>query len=114
VRAEDGQPLRKKKTVDYEFVKYYACNRHGKFKKTENNNSGAVQRPVQKKSKKIGCPATMKTTCFKNDPDNVAIKHNGEHNHAVGSPDDLQHLPFSSSVRGMIEQRLREGYARRD
>ncbi|KAI8986547.1 hypothetical protein BDB01DRAFT_834520 [Pilobolus umbonatus] len=112
VRAEDGQLLRKKKTVDYEFVKYYACNRHGTFKKA--NNSGAVQRPVQKKSKKIGCPATLKVTCFKNDPDNVVIKHNGEHNHAVGSPDDLQHLPLSSSVRGMIEESLREGYTRRD
>ncbi|KAI8988751.1 hypothetical protein BDB01DRAFT_888721 [Pilobolus umbonatus] len=90
VRAEDGQPLRKKKTVDYEFVN--------------------CQLPVQKKSKKIGCPATLKVTCFKNDPDNVVIKHNGENNHAVGSPDNLRPLPLSFPVKGMIEQHLGEGY----
>ncbi|KAI8989536.1 hypothetical protein BDB01DRAFT_718301, partial [Pilobolus umbonatus] len=94
--------------------KYYTCNRQGTYKKSNDDNSGAVQRTVQKKSKKIGFPATLKVTCFKNDPDNVVIKHNGEHNHAVGSLDNLRHLPLSSSVREKMEQILRKGYARRD
>ncbi|KAI8996792.1 hypothetical protein BDB01DRAFT_2861 [Pilobolus umbonatus] len=62
------------------------------------------RRPRQKKSKKIGCQATLKVTCYKKDSSNVAIVHKGPHSHEVGSIDDIQYLPRTSPSRKVIEE----------
>ncbi|KAI8091662.1 hypothetical protein BDF21DRAFT_318918, partial [Thamnidium elegans] len=71
-------------------------------------------RPLQKTSKKIGCPASMIVTCYKNDPGNVVFTFQKQHNHTVGTKEDFCLLPVSKSTKEFIMQKLIEGYECRD
>ncbi|KAI9257858.1 hypothetical protein EDC94DRAFT_179118 [Helicostylum pulchrum] len=68
----------------------------------------------KKKSKKIECTANLVATCYKSDPNNVVLHHTGNHNHQIGGLEDLKFLPLSQVAKQLIEQRLREGFRKRD
>ncbi|KAI9470609.1 MAG: hypothetical protein EXX96DRAFT_585052 [Benjaminiella poitrasii] len=52
-------------------------------------------RHLQKPSKKIGCTAKLKVTCYLDDPNTITITHINKHKHNVGDTDELQHLSLS-------------------
>ena len=53
-------------------------------------------------------------TCYFVIPNQVTIKLHNEHNHPIGSLDDISFLPLSDNTKEAILQKLREGYGRRD
>ncbi|KAG2236636.1 hypothetical protein INT48_000191 [Thamnidium elegans] len=64
---------------------------------SRSESQGASSRLLQKTSKKIGCPASMKTTYYKNDPGNVVFTFQKQYNHAVGAKEDFCLLPVSKN-----------------
>lgn len=112
---ENSQVKRRKRIIRYVFKTYHVCHRAGNKQRRQDRpkggNSGVSR---EKKSKKINCPARLIATCWKNSPQEVILEHVGVHNHQVGGPEDLQHLPLSKATKDLIEQRLREGFKRRD
>ncbi|KAI8983673.1 hypothetical protein BDB01DRAFT_109794 [Pilobolus umbonatus] len=95
---------RRKRIVVYSWYIDYNCH------------SGKKEEKLvwQKACKKSNCPARLKVTCFKNNPNMVTLETVNEHNHAIGGSDDIKHLPLSREAREYIEGRLREGYRKRD
>ncbi|CEP16772.1 hypothetical protein [Parasitella parasitica] len=107
---------RRKRAVFVKYVWYvtYTCHRSGKCRdrvaegsQVKGGPSGAP-RNLQKASKKTGCKATLKVTCYKNDPDSVEVLHIGTHNHEVGGAEDLKYLPLSQARKDQIMERLRQ------
>ncbi|GAA5803434.1 hypothetical protein HPULCUR_008916 [Helicostylum pulchrum] len=115
LNATEG-PKPRTRYIDYVFKTYYSCHRSGEKRqaKTEQNNSSEGSRKLQKKSKKIECTANLVATCYKSDPNNVVLHHTGNHNHQIGGLEDLKFLPLSQVAKQLIEQRLREGFKKRD
>ncbi|GAA5801544.1 hypothetical protein HPULCUR_006992 [Helicostylum pulchrum] len=109
-------PKPRARYIDYVFKTYYSCHHSGEKRhaKTEQNNSSEGSRKLQKKSKKIECTANLVATCYKSDPNNVVLHHTGNHNHQIGGLEDLKFLPLSQVAKQLIEQRLREGFRKRD
>lgn len=91
---------RRRKDVAYVFKEYYVCHRSGSRRERADVVKGGVSgqvRTLRKKSKKIQCPGTLKVTCFKKTPSVVTIVHSDNHNHTIGSNEDLPYLPASVS-----------------
>ncbi|CEI92884.1 hypothetical protein RMCBS344292_07131 [Rhizopus microsporus] len=87
------------------FEEVYECHRAGSKRRAM-----AIQRTLQKKSKKVGCKARLIATCNFSNPEEVVITVDGNHCHVLGSAEDLQYLPLSADVKEAILQRLQEGY----
>ncbi|KAG2237682.1 hypothetical protein INT48_009620, partial [Thamnidium elegans] len=60
------------------------------------------------------CPASMKVTCYKDDPSNVVFTFQKQHNHTVGTKEDFCFLPVSKRTKEFIMQKRIEGYECRD
>ncbi|KAI8644074.1 hypothetical protein BD408DRAFT_384629 [Parasitella parasitica] len=120
VIANGERPDKKRKAVSlYFWYATFECHRAGEKRNkmaegsiTKGGASG-VARDLQKPSKKINCSAKLKVICYKNNPGYATFIYTGEHNHDVGGLNDLQHLPLSKEARELIEQRLKEGFSKR-
>lgn len=116
--ADDSSSVKRRKhVIRYIFKVYYKCHRADEKQEREDQPKGGksgTTRDLQKKSKKIKCEASLVATCFKSDSNNVILEHSGNHNHQLGAIDDLQYLPLSNAAKVVIEERLREGYRKRD
>lgn len=115
--GETIQPKkRRKRIVLHSWYKTFFCHRRGEKEQRKGIPGGksGVLRPSQKASKKIGCPATMKVTCYKTDPNRVVFTFHKEHNHNVGSRDDFIFLPVSKMTKKFIVEKLIEGHSCRD
>ncbi|KAI9485535.1 MAG: hypothetical protein EXX96DRAFT_545479 [Benjaminiella poitrasii] len=88
----------------------YFCHRGGIL--IRGGSSGYV-RHLQKPSKKIGCTAKLKVTCYLDDPNTITITHINEHNHNVGDTDELQHFSLSADVKKYNTDRLNDGFDKR-
>ncbi|ORE06196.1 hypothetical protein BCV72DRAFT_262886 [Rhizopus microsporus var. microsporus] len=97
---EEGQPMPKRAYK----------SRAGVQAEDESSKS----QPIQKPSKKIGCRCYITVTCYFVTPNQVTIKLHNEHNHLIGSLDDISFLPLSDNTKEVILQELREDYGRRD
>ena len=87
----------------------YICNHATRSKKAE--DSVSMQRPVQKKSKQVGCKARLNVVCYDNDPDVVHFEYKNEHSgHVPLSLEDVRYLPNSPEVKQRILDELRKGY----
>ncbi|CEP07345.1 hypothetical protein [Parasitella parasitica] len=71
-------------------------------------------RDQKKKVQKKGCLAQLKAIVYKADPTNVVLITEKEHNHRIGSLEDLQYLPLSDDAKAFIEARLCEEYRKRE
>lgn len=102
---------------DIAWTAEYVCHRAGSKRVRKDRHPGGITgktRPLQKASKKIGCVCRLSVTCSHLDPGNVSLRLHGNHNHTIGSVDDLQFLSLSSTVRELVALKLAEGYRRRD
>ena len=73
------------------------------------------RRPIQKKSKNIGCKAQLMVYCYEDDEDNVEFAYVNEHNgHVPGSIGDVQYLRKSKELNERILEELHKGYNVRD
>ncbi|KAI9470476.1 MAG: hypothetical protein EXX96DRAFT_584429 [Benjaminiella poitrasii] len=94
----------------------YFCHRGGVKQTRKDVNRGGSSgyvRHLQKPSKKIGCTAKLKVTCYLDDPNTITITHINKHNHNVGDTDELQHLSLSADVKKYITDRLNDGFDKR-
>ncbi len=94
------------------WTKIYECHRSGKKRIKDISAGGETGkiRPIQKKSKKIGCPAQVKIICNRETPAFVTIKYVGRHqNHEPGNFLDLQYLPLSNDLLNKIKTELDRG-----
>ncbi|KAG1138593.1 hypothetical protein G6F37_010815 [Rhizopus arrhizus] len=112
--AKTYQPMIEKIEVPVADYKTIIDGSIGKKEVKEQTNLTGKSRELQKASKKCHCPARLKVTCFKRNPEMVTVEAIGEHNHEIGGLEDLQHLPLSKEARDYIEGRLNEGYGKRD
>ncbi|KAG1440529.1 hypothetical protein G6F56_011882 [Rhizopus delemar] len=122
--SSDGAdtPRKRKRVVfiKYAWYVFYTCHRSGQYRDQVaeghqlKGGSSGTPRNLQKASKKAGCKARLKVTCYKDDPNTVEVLHIGDHNHEVGSADSLKHLSLSQARKNEIIERLREGYSKRD
>ncbi|RCH81120.1 hypothetical protein CU098_002504, partial [Rhizopus stolonifer] len=122
--SSDGTdtPRKRKRVVfiKYAWYVFYTCHRSGQYRDQVaeghqlKGGSSGTPRNLQKASKKAGCKARLKVTCYKDDPNTVEVLHIGDHNHEVGSADSLKHLSLSQARKNEIIERLREGYSKRD
>ena len=102
-----------------QWTEYYECHRHttAEDRRTQQRRDagGRQHRLVQKKSKQVGCRAILKASCLRSDSTKVIITYKHAHeNHAPGSIDDVQYLPYSDEVRDRIREELEKGYDVRD
>ena len=113
---EPGTSTIKRRKRDIKYIWYidYKCHRSGKKENRTFPNISGKHRELQKASKKNHCPARLKVTCFKHDPEKVTLETIKEHNHQIGGSEDLQHLPLSKEARTFIEDRLNQGYRNRN
>ncbi|KAG1176569.1 hypothetical protein G6F70_005131 [Rhizopus microsporus] len=102
---QDLDGARGRPPADYLWRSLYKSHRAG-----SKQHAMAVQRTLQKKSKKIEYKVRLIATCFFSNPEEVAITVDGNHCHVLGSAEDLQYLPLSADVKVAILQRLQEGY----
>ncbi|GAA5797736.1 hypothetical protein HPULCUR_003130 [Helicostylum pulchrum] len=109
-------PKPRTRYIDYVFKTYYSCHRSGEKRQTKPSKIIAAKdlENYKKKVKKIECTANLVATCYKSDPNNVVLHHTGNHNHQIGGLEDLKFLPLSQVAKQLIEQRLREGFRKRD
>ena len=115
---EKGQPMPKRVTRRSILWKIkYICHRVGTYKGRAGVQTGvesSKSRSIQKPSKKIDCRCYVTVTCYFVTPNQVTIKLHNEHNHLIGSLDDISFLPLSDNTKEAILQKLHEGYDRRD
>lgn len=72
------------------------------------------ERPVQKETKRIGCPAYILVVCYAANPDVVVFERKNQHNHVPGSYADLKFMIISPTLREEIKNFLCRGFSRRD
>ncbi|PHZ07694.1 uncharacterized protein RHIMIDRAFT_303264 [Rhizopus microsporus ATCC 52813] len=115
---EEGQPMPKRVTRRSIVWKInYICHRSGAYKSCagiQTEDESSKSRPIQKPSKKINCRCYVTVTYYFVTPNQVTIKLHNEHNHLIGSLDDISFLPLSDNTKEAILQKLREDYDRRD
>ncbi|KAI9343720.1 hypothetical protein BD770DRAFT_398152 [Pilaira anomala] len=87
-------PKRRNRVVKYLWYVNYYCHRAGSKENRTFPNVSGKQRKHLKGSKKNNCPVRMKVTCLKSDPSMVTIEVINEHNHTIGSVEDLKYLPL--------------------
>ena len=104
----------------------YQCHRRDRPEvhlgdESENNVSDddsddeVQRRPVQKKSKQVGCKARLNVVCYKVDPHYVHFEYQGEHvGHTPGSIEDVRFLPPSNELKERILVELQKRYSVRD
>ncbi|KAI8969418.1 hypothetical protein BDB01DRAFT_855966 [Pilobolus umbonatus] len=108
------------KVIEGSIAKYGVKWMYNRKVTAKNSNdeeaASATSIPPIKRSanKKSNCPARLKVTCFKNNPNMVTLENVNEHNHAIGGSDDIKHLPLSREAREYIKGQFREGYRKRD
>ncbi|KAI8088363.1 hypothetical protein BDF21DRAFT_334408, partial [Thamnidium elegans] len=92
--------------------KYYQCHRAGSARKRTRigMENTTKKRPIQKESKKIDCKLSFNPA----EPSNVTIKYSCQHNHTIGSFEDMKHLTLSSTLKELIESQVTLGYVKRD
>ncbi|KAI8985999.1 hypothetical protein BDB01DRAFT_787214, partial [Pilobolus umbonatus] len=75
VTADSSNSTKRRRVVSHVWYKTFFCHRKGEKEQTKTTLGGisGVARPVQKATKKIGCLATMRITCYKDDSDNVVF-----------------------------------------
>lgn len=112
--SEQQRPKRQRvaKTL---WTEYYVCHRSRTQRihanRTPGGQSGKV-RPVQKRSKKVGCTARLNGICYVDSPDTVTFEYIGSHvNHVPRSIEDVQYLPNTEEVRKRIEGELLKGFS---
>ncbi|KAG1057929.1 hypothetical protein G6F43_000256 [Rhizopus delemar] len=71
-------------------------------------------RPIQKESKKIGCPACIMVTCYRSDPEFVIFERKSTHNHVPRSYVDLKFISLSDALRRKIKAFLQYEFSRRE
>ncbi|EIE84642.1 hypothetical protein RO3G_09352 [Rhizopus delemar RA 99-880] len=96
-----------KKLEDFTCVRW--INEGFRVKETESSSLGLHKtilrtkanddngRLIQKKSKKIGCNATIMVTCRISDPSIVEFKRKNDHNHIPRPYSDLEHVSTSDT-----------------
>ena len=98
---------------------HYECHRRGRKHKymaildedDEYDEDGIKRRPIQKRSKYIGCKANLMAYCYEGDEENVYFEYVNEHTHHIpGSLEDVQFLPKSEALYDQILEELRKGY----
>lgn len=105
------EPVKRRRITQHSWYKTFFCHRGGEKEITGPRKTiTSKKRPRQKASKKIGCPAGMRITCYKKDPENVVFTFKNQHNHAVGTKEDFCLLPVSKATKEFIRQKLREGH----
>ncbi|CEG81621.1 hypothetical protein RMATCC62417_15799 [Rhizopus microsporus] len=113
-----GNPIKKRKMyVPHLWYKTYYCHRSGEEEKPKHDLGGKLgqMRVVQKISKKIGRPATMKFAYYKSKPKEVVFTFINDHNHGhIDSKGDFQYLPVSEGTKRYIFQKLQKGFMCRD
>ncbi|KAI8981404.1 hypothetical protein BDB01DRAFT_709780, partial [Pilobolus umbonatus] len=92
----------------------YVCHRSGKYKSIAATNASVKGRPVQRESKKMGCPAKLIVRCPRSDTENVILEYEKDHSHEVSTLEEMRFLPLSSTMKQLIKDKLREGYDKRD
>ncbi|KAG2216820.1 hypothetical protein INT45_013892 [Circinella minor] len=81
----------------------------------EYDEDGIKRRPIQKRSKYIGCKANLMVYCYEEDEEKVYFQYINEHTlHVPGSIEDVQFLPKSKELHEQILEELRKGYNVRD
>ena len=97
----------------------YECHRRGRKHKymaildedEEYNEDGIKRRPIQKRSKYIGCKANLMAYCYEGDEENVYFEYVNEHTHHIPSSlEDVQFLPKSEALYDQILEELCKGY----
>ncbi|CEG66475.1 hypothetical protein RMATCC62417_03049 [Rhizopus microsporus] len=94
----------------------YICHRSEFYKSrvgVQTEDESSKSQPIQKPSKKIDSRCYVTVTCYFLAPNQVTNKMHNEHNHFIGSLDDISFLPLSDNTKEAILQKLREGYDRR-
>ncbi|ORE18341.1 hypothetical protein BCV71DRAFT_285463 [Rhizopus microsporus] len=91
ITDQDLDGTRGRPHADYLWRSLYECHRAG-----SKRCAMAIQRTLQKKSKKIGCKARLIATCYFSSPEEVLIMVDGNHCHVLGSAEDLQYLSLSA------------------
>ncbi|KAI8876332.1 hypothetical protein K501DRAFT_279534 [Backusella circina FSU 941] len=89
--TETGQKRKKTENI---WVAYYECHRAGSPRAHKDQPTGEKNqktRPIQKISKKMGCPATLVVSCPEDDQNTVILRYSGEHNHVPGSINDMRY-----------------------
>ncbi|KAG1264473.1 hypothetical protein G6F68_004305 [Rhizopus microsporus] len=99
ITDQDLDGTRGRPHADYLWRSLYECHRAG-----SKRCAMAIQRTLQKKSKKIGCKARLIATCYFSSPEEVLIMVDGNHCHVLGSAEDLQYLSLSAGVKEAILQ----------
>ncbi|KAI8054865.1 hypothetical protein BDF21DRAFT_497987 [Thamnidium elegans] len=85
--------------------KYYQCHRARAPRKRTRDEMG-------NSTKKR--PAKFQVSFGPADPSNVSIKYPCQHNHVIGSFEDMKHLTLSSALKELTESQLSLGYDKRD
>ncbi|KAI9476356.1 MAG: hypothetical protein EXX96DRAFT_485984 [Benjaminiella poitrasii] len=93
VLTSDGRPLIKRgPQIDYIWYKTFICHRSGHKQIRKDIMIGGAsgqKRPMQKRSKKDGCPAKIKIISYVNNPGSVSVIYMNTHNHNVGSTEEF-------------------------
>lgn len=116
-QAGPSEKKRRVRDIDYLWYEEYKCHRAGEKQVRTDLTKGGVSgqaRDLQKKSKKINCPGVLKLFCYIESPGVVEFQYQKEHNHPIGQLEDFQFLSLSKSTKLIIENRLRDGYRKRD
>ncbi|KAG2216680.1 hypothetical protein INT45_007681 [Circinella minor] len=100
----------------------YACHRKARKQVVTDSNEddeydedGIKRRPIQKRSKHIGCKANLMVYCYEENEEKVYFQYVNEHTlHTPGSIEDVQFLPKSNVLHEQILEELRKGYNVRD
>ncbi|KAI8090681.1 hypothetical protein BDF21DRAFT_460106 [Thamnidium elegans] len=85
--------------------KYYQCHRARTPRKRTRDE---MENPIKKR------PAKFQVSFDPADPSNVSIKYSCQHNHVIGSFEDVKYLTLSSALKELIESQLSLGYDKRD
>ena len=77
----------------------------------EYDKDGIKRRPIQKRSKYIGCKANLIVYCYEGDEEKVYFQYVNEHTlHVPGSIKDIQFLPKLKALYDKILEELCKGY----
>jgi hypothetical protein len=116
--GDEESSQKKQRTSNVIWTSLYYCHRAGRKQVKLSTNPGGKsgkRRPIQKSSKKVGCSAQVRVTCYRSYPNFVTIKYISEHeNHIPGSLLDLQYLPLSPEIKSKIENEIELGITNRD
>ncbi|KAG1545322.1 hypothetical protein G6F51_005535 [Rhizopus arrhizus] len=107
--ATESSSVGRNKTILWS--KKYTCHRGPNVYVSKASGN---HRPIQKESKKIGCPTCIMVTCYHSNPEFVIFERKNMHSHVPGSYADLKFMSLSDALRRKIKAFLQYGFSRRE